>query len=626
MAFQRTHSATPGASSEASPTPEWIDHLLEFDGPPAAFLTELLSVQCRLSGASAGAVFRATPAGVSVMAAWPGLDAGGKAPAWLMEAAQRVGQEGLASVQTLALHRDDALYGQPAERHAVLTPLRRGAQSTYGVAAFLVETSDAATLQAAREKLELTGALLTLYEMRLSLRQRDADVARLRSGMEVLAAVNAQRRFAGAAMAACNEIASRWACERVAMGFLKGRYVRLKALSHTEKFSRKMKLVQDIESAMEECLDQDVEVAHPPDAEATYVCRAAGELSEHHGRTSVLSLPLRQDDKPIGVLTVERASDKPVTADETEALRLTADLLTPRVADLHHTDRWFGARAASALRSGLAKLVGPKHTWLKLIALGVCAAIAFLVFAKGTYTAAGTFTLITDRHEVVAAPYDGFLADVEVEPGDGVEAGDALGALETEDLQRQLEGARLDRREALQKAATARSEGKIAEAQIAMTEAEKAQTQIDQFTADIERAAMRAPFDGTVISESLRQRRDSRVERGKPLFEVADLDAIYAEVAIPEDQIAEVRPGQRGELAPAAFPGRKVGFVVERIRPVAEVVEKGNVFKVRLKLDRRPEWMRPGMEGVAKVHIDRRSYAWLWSRRLVNWIRMKLWL
>ena len=37
-----------------------------------------------------------------------------------------------------------------------------------------------------------------------------------------------------------------------------------------------------------------------------------------------------------------------------------------------------------------------------------------------------------------------------------------------------------------------------------------------------------------------------------------------------------------------------------------------------------PAWMRPGMEGVAKVDIDRRTYAWLWTRRLVNWVRMKL--
>jgi hypothetical protein len=36
--------------------------------------------------------------------------------------------------------------------------------------------------------------------------------------------------------------------------------------------------------------------------------------------------------------------------------------------------------------------------------------------------------------------------------------------------------------------------------------------------------------------------------------------------------------------------------------------------------------MAPGMKGVAKIHVGRRSYAWLWTRDLVNWVRMRLWV
>jgi hypothetical protein len=32
------------------------------------------------------------------------------------------------------------------------------------------------------------------------------------------------------------------------------------------------------------------------------------------------------------------------------------------------------------------------------------------------------------------------------------------------------------------------------------------------------------------------------------------------------------------------------------------------------------------MEGVAKIRIGRRTYAYLWTRKLVNWVRMKLWI
>ena len=53
-----------------------------------------------------------------------------------------------------------------------------------------------------------------------------------------------------------------------------------------------------------------------------------------------------------------------------------------------------------------------------------------------------------------------------------------------------------------------------------------------------------------------------------------------------------------------------------------------NVFKVRVLIDDKATkpWMKPGMEGIAKVYVDQRRYAWIWTHRLVNWVRMKLWL
>jgi hypothetical protein len=31
------------------------------------------------------------------------------------------------------------------------------------------------------------------------------------------------------------------------------------------------------------------------------------------------------------------------------------------------------------------------------------------------------------------------------------------------------------------------------------------------------------------------------------------------------------------------------------------------------------------MEGVAKVTVDDRLLAWIWTRELANWVRLKLW-
>jgi hypothetical protein len=29
---------------------------------------------------------------------------------------------------------------------------------------------------------------------------------------------------------------------------------------------------------------------------------------------------------------------------------------------------------------------------------------------------------------------------------------------------------------------------------------------------------------------------------------------------------------------------------------------------------------------VAKISVGKRRYVWIWTRRIVNWLRMKMWL
>jgi len=762
---------------------DMIERLSRFDGPPEQFLVNLLAVQCHLAAADGGAILRINPrVGAEILAVYPQPAPGSTAPVWLAQSAESAPQvvQGGRPV-TKPLHGPDDLYGQPASRHVILLPLR-GGSGVPGIATFVVAVKDPQVLAATQQRLELTTSLLSLYEMRLTLQQRQTDLSRLRLAMETTAAVGEHDRFHGAAMAFCNEIAARWSCERVTLGFLKGRYVHLKAMSHTEKFSRKMKVVQDLEAAMEETLDQDVEVTYPAPQEATFVNRAAGELSKQHGPTAVLSLPLRRGDDPVGVLTVERTTDHPFAVDEVEALRLTTDLSTAWLSNLHEHDRWVGARMAGTLRNGLSTLVGPKHTWIKMLAVGICAAILFLVFVKGAFRADATFVLDANTQRVVPAPYEGYLKRIYVEPGDmivrtrsetpswtlkdtdeytdvedwgallatlhqqaqadapspgrdlwrqlpaetrrAVEAagvGDAnqgvalalggidkplrqavldtlndvlrapplhtgeawkdlvttdrqkdlvadaeagrlrevrgvelnrslltaalpgliapgptvLGTLDTTDLRLARTSAVAELHGYNKQADAAMKEDKRAEAQIAKASADKVRARIRLLDLRIEQAVIVSPIDGYVVAGELKRQLGAPKKTGDVLFEIADLVDLRASLAVSEDIMADLQAARQkarqagrdltGELATASQPDRHFRFTVQRINPIAEVDEQSNVFKVRVRLDERADWLRPGMEGVAKIDIDRRSYGYIWTRGLINWIRMKLW-
>ncbi len=618
---QQVQKAAPNTS-------ELIEHLSCFEGSPSEFLYNLLVVQCHLVSATSGAVLRYEQEGrVEVLVSYPPLPKNSPAPVWLAQAVEsgaEVFRSGTTAVKPL--HGTDDLYGQPSSRYLVFLPIKRE-QQVNGVAVFVLDHTDRRAIEAGREKLELTVSLLSMYQMRLVLQQRELDLHRLHLAMAVLSSVNAQAKFHGAAMSLCNEIATQWQCERVGFGLLNGRYVHLKAMSHTEKFSRKMQLVQDIEAAMEECFDQDIETLYPTPADATYVSRAATNLAKRHGPSSVACLPLRQGGETVGVITLERSSNKPFMPDDLEALRLMSDLTTARQINLFERDRWFGAKIAASSRKSLSAVVGPKHTWAKLIVAAVLLVVILLVTLKGDFEADAPFMLEATTRQVVAAPFEGFLKTVNVKPGSKVVAGQTvLGTLDDSELKLQKAAYEAERMAFMKEASAASRDGKTGESQVARAQADKKTAEIELLEYRIKQAKLVSPITGTVVAGDLERQLGAPVKTGDMLFDVAPLETLRAELYVPEDEIAEVKVGQVGELATTSYPDQRIEFVVEHIFPVAEVKDQRNVYKVRVKLDSRQSWMKPGMEGVAKVNIGRRTYAWLWTRKMVNWIRMKFWL
>ena len=199
------------------------------------------------------------------------------------------------------LAHDSIQVNRPAQRpgprrdtaqHILSVPFKL-AELPAAAAAFLVQARDEATFSGPFESgWSWALSLLASAEARQILQKKELDLRRLRKAMETLSAVNRHRRFGSTAMALCNEVAAQWQCDRVSLGVLKGRYVQVKALSHTENFSRKMQVVQDLEAAMEECLDQDCEVDlsgragfhlyQPPDGGVVQAARPAGDCQSAH--------------------------------------------------------------------------------------------------------------------------------------------------------------------------------------------------------------------------------------------------------------------------------------------------------------------------------------------------------
>lgn len=597
-------------------------------GPPR--LDELLGEHCRRIAADGGAVLRVARDGrVDIAALWPAPEASEEPPAWLREAVVSAGQAAAtgSAVTTKGLPGESDLYGQAARRHLVMVPL----PGAGGLAVFVAETPDPAELARRAGQAAVCVNALGLYGLHVATAGPAAASGPLAGVLANLAAVNEHDRFLPAAMAFCNEVAAAWRCERVSLGFVEAPQVELKAMSHTEKFNRQTRIAQLIEAAMEECLDQDMEVYHPAGRDAEFVDRAARELSAEGGSSAVLSVPLRRGGKVVAAATLERPADSPFGAGEVESIRLACELVTPRLADLRARDRWIGAKAAGWARRGLASMVGARHTWLKLLALALVGGCVYLAVARGEYGIKARFVLAASRQQVLPAPFGGEIEDVLVEVGDRVAAGQVLARLQTLPLRRGLSAAEAELFEHEKQADAARADKQWAQAQVAAAKARQLRERIGLLRDRIDRASIKARVAGTVVRGDLARFVGASVEKGQVLFEVAPIESLRAELSVPEDQIADLlaarqRGEVRGTLAAASYPDRRIEIVIDRVHPLAEEEDGQTVFRVRATLARTDDWMRPGMEGVAHVSLERRRLAWIWTRRLVNWLRLRLWL
>jgi multidrug resistance efflux pump len=153
----------------------------------------------------------------------------------------------------------------------------------------------------------------------------------------------------------------------------------------------------------------------------------------------------------------------------------------------------------------------------------------------------------------------------------------------------------------------------------------QADAQIALLDEQLARCRIVAPFDGVVMSGDLSQSLGSPVERGQVLFEVAPLDTYRVIAEVDERDIGHIAVGQQSELMLPSMPGEVFPFLVEKITPVSTAKEGRNYFRVEGQLEKGSTRLRPGMEGIGKITIDRRKLIWVWTHTAIDWLRLQLW-
>jgi multidrug resistance efflux pump len=578
-----------------------------------AFCEAWLALLCtQHPGTRAGLLVLAESANTFVPAAvWP---AAGADLATLGEVAKRALQE----------RRGEVVPGEPA---CIGYPVEVDGAIQGAVALQVVATSEAALQDALRALHWGAGRLEVILQQRaLDQSRRAGDRARL--ALDITAHVGEEARLEEAALALANELATRLNCTRAAVGIEQRGRLRLKAVSHAASFEKKAEFVSALENAMEEAVDQRRTIVFPAPAPAASA-GANGErpaVSIAHreiaGNGAACSVVLSTRGRVVGAITCLR--EEAFDGELVQQLEAIAALAGAHLEARRELSRWFGGKLADQVRQLARNLTDPRRPAFAAGAAVLVLALLFLAFAEGEYRVTARAVIEGEVQRAVVAPFDGFIGSAHARAGRTVTRGETLAVIDDRDLrveqQRRLsevEQAEGKYRDALAK--MDRANVRILQAQLAEAEAQLALVE-----EKLARTALKAPFDGVVVSGDLSQMLASPVEKGKVLFEVAPLDAYRVILKVDEVDIRDVAAGKRGVLLLAGTAGREMPFVVKNIS-VASAEEGKNVFRVEAQLDKAVITLRPGMEGVGKISIGERRHLWIWTHAFFDWLHLKLW-
>ena len=273
----------------------------------------------------------------------------------------------------------------------------------------------------------------------------------------------------------------------------------------------------------------------------------------------------------------------------------------------------------------LGRLFGSERLSVKLAALAIALIVGALVFWPGQFRISAKAVLEGTIQRAAVAPFDGFIAAAPLRAGDIVAAGAEVARLDDRDLLLEKLRWETERAKLLQRQRDALAKHERTNQLVFSSQIEQAQSQLDLVLEKLKRARITAPIDGIIVSGDLSQMLGAPVQQGKVLFEIAPLDSYRLILQLDERDVGLVSVGNKGVLLLTGAASQSIDLEITRLTSVATAEDGRNFFRVEASINDSGLMLRPGMEGIAKVQIGERSLLWIWTRPLIDRIRLFIW-
>ena len=448
--------------------------------------------------------------------------------------------------------------------------------------------------------------------------------------LQMQAAVLSQSRFDEATAIFATRLAELLAFDRVSVGFVEKGYARVVAFSHGVALDIQQALSRNVAAAMDEAIDQAATLSLPAMPGPPRITLAHAELrrGSSGGIGSVCSIPIVNLGAIVGAVTLERAAERPMTPAEIAHCEHIVNLVGPVLALKFENDVSVITRIRRTCVRQWQRLTTPGERPFKGAVAAAALLLILVLLVPFPYSVSAPTRLEGSVQRALVAAADGFIQQVSARPGDTVKAGQVLAEMAQHDLQleRSKRDSELAQHTNAYGAAFARADRSLL--MVNQAKMAEARAQLELVEAQIERAQVKAPFDGIVISGDLTQQLGAPIQRGAVLMVVAPADGYRLIVEVDERDINDVKAGAAGRVALAAMPGAAYAFRIDRVTPLAATRDGRHFFEVEGKLDATGAAgasLRPGLQGVARIDAASRPLAAMALGRVLNWLRLKLW-
>ena len=348
-------------------------------------------------------------------------------------------------------------------------------------------------------------------------------------------------------------------------------------------------------------------------------------LFQETGLRSFFGLILKDEEGKLGALAFE--SKEPLLFDEGSrdllAILVNQATVAMRNAQLYEQVPLAGFWGPLLKRWRRLAEMPRNRRMVWAAGVGIAAVILFLV--PWRLRIAGPARILPGQRGAVTAGVGGVVGSVLQREGDRVKAGQVIATLKDESYRAALAESRAAFAIAESEIARYRGEGDAAAMFSAQSRRDELQSRVALAEEELERTRLKAPMSGVLVTPRIEERVGQYLARGAEFGVVADVGTVTAEVAVPEGDIALVKPGQPATFKLNPFPTRTFGGVVTRLG--ARLREQGDdrFLVAEVRMDSGGQEIRSGMLGVGKISAGRRSIAYLLLRKPARYLWSKIW-